>query len=133
MTLDDETAANIAREVIGGGKAARVYQHSTDVALVRAGYAARDAEVEELRAERDEALAVIERAKYRLIYDAPDDIYYDAHVSDALEILNIAPADALRDVKAEVWSEGYEVGRGERRWCVNPYRDEEEVVSDDRA
>ena len=51
MTLDDETAANLAREVIGGGKVSRVYPHSTDVKLVRAGYAARDAEVEELRAE----------------------------------------------------------------------------------
>ena len=51
MTLDDETAGRIAREVIDGGKATRVYPHSTDVALVRAGYAHRDAEVEELRAE----------------------------------------------------------------------------------
>ena len=50
MTMDDETAARIARDVVDGGKAARVYPHSTDVALVRAGYAARDAEVEELRA-----------------------------------------------------------------------------------
>lgn len=57
MTLDDETAANLAREVVDGGKASRVYPHSTDVALVRAGYAARDAEVEELRAERDAAWA----------------------------------------------------------------------------
>ena len=55
MTLDDETAANIAREVVGGGKATRVYPHSTDVALVRAGYAHRDAEVEELRVDRDKA------------------------------------------------------------------------------
>ena len=50
MTLDDETAERIAREVVDGGKATRVYPHSTDVALVRAGYAHRDAEVEELRA-----------------------------------------------------------------------------------
>lgn len=62
MTLDDETAANLAREVVGGGRAARVYPHSTDVALVRAGYAARDAEVEELRAERDQARAELRDA-----------------------------------------------------------------------
>ena len=55
MTLDDETAANIARGVVDGGRAARVYPHSTDVALVRAGYAARDAEVERLSDELAEA------------------------------------------------------------------------------
>lgn len=62
MTLDDETAARIAREVevIDGGKATRVYLHPKDVALVRAGYAARDAEVEELRVERDRLRDAVE-------------------------------------------------------------------------
>lgn len=43
MTLDDETAARIARETIS-------VPDMIDEALVRAGWDARDAEVEELRA-----------------------------------------------------------------------------------
>lgn len=88
MTLDDETAARIAREIIGGGKAARVYPHSTDVALVRAGYAARDAEVEELRARL---------AKVRAVYDAwflhESEMWVDLLLSDISDALDESPTE----------------------------------------
>ena len=49
MTLDDETAERLARGVIEA-LGEDMYDPRLDGGLVRAGYAARDAEVEELRA-----------------------------------------------------------------------------------
>lgn len=78
MTYDDELGR--AYDIVGRRTAER------DAAIARAEVAER---------ERDEALAVIERAKARLSTDlyAED----DAHVSDTLTILETAPADALRE------------------------------------
>lgn len=88
MTLNDETAASIAREVVDGGKATRVYPHSTDVALVRAGYAYRDAEVEELRARL---------ARVRAVYDAwlprEAEMWVDLLLSDILDALDESPTE----------------------------------------
>ena len=105
MTLDDETAASIAREVVDGGKATRVYPHSTDVALVRAGYAHRDAEVEELRAR----LALVREwaESVALHPDPPADDEMAGQINAAGDVLAIlsptereTPADAVATVVA---------------------------------
>lgn len=59
-----------------------------------------DAAAIDLRAERDEALAVIERARARLSTDLGADD--EGHVSDTLTILDAAPADALREYDASL-------------------------------
>lgn len=146
MTLNDETAARIAREVIGGGKAKRVYLHPKDVALVRAGYAHRDAEVEELRARL---------AKVRAVYDAwlprEAEMWVDLLLSDISDALDESPTK--RKTPADEWeyriinmSQGFESEASdsmkeveswfeepddviERRRKAGPW----EVVPDDRA
>lgn len=109
MTLDGETASRIAREVVGGGKATRVYPHSTDVALVRAGWDARDAEVEELLAQ---LAKVRERVERRHCADDPlcghDDQVWADHfsevVADVLAILDESPTE--RETPADEWEYG---------------------------
>ena len=102
MTLDDETAGRIAREVIDGGKATRVYPHSTDVALVRAGYAARDAEVEELRARLAKVREYITR------------LQTNRAQADLRAILDESPTerDATADAVATVVAAWRGVGKG---------------------
>jgi hypothetical protein len=60
MTLDDETARRIVREAVEN-----VVWSGRYVELVRAGYAARDAEVEELRAEVQRAKEATREAHWR--------------------------------------------------------------------
>ena len=94
MTLDDETAASIAREVVDGGKATRVYPHSTDVALVRAGYAARDAEVEELRARLARVREWAESVALQPEPPADDEMAGQINAAgDVLAILDESPTD----------------------------------------
>ena len=148
MTLDDETAGRIAREVVDGGKATRVYPHSTDVALVRAGYAARDAEVEELRARLARVREWAESVA--LQPDPPADDEMAGQINAAGDVLAIlsptereTPADEWEyrarasddstlwfgvsvDRVAQLAEAGYEV---QRRRVVGDW----EVVPDDRA
>lgn len=77
--------------------------------------------VNEIADERDAAYAVIEQAVKYAKYD------FGTGIQGLLAIAATVPADALREVKAQVWSEGFRVGRGADHnsdwWPKNPYRE----------
>ena len=75
-------------------KAARVYPHSTDVALVRAGYAHRDAEVEELRAQLAKVREWAESVALQPDPPADDEMVGQINAAgDVLGILDESPTE----------------------------------------
>ena len=139
MTLDDETAERIANEVW----AKRSKRHTVGgEEYVRAGWDARDAEVEELRAQ---LAKVREWAESVALHpDPPADDEMAGQINAAGDVLAIlsptereTPADeweyAVRDRKGRIWFKA-EAGAREgdeavRRRKAGPW----EVVTDDRA
>lgn len=102
MTLDHETAEQVARSILWAGEVGS----ERIVRAVQAGYAHRDAEVEELRAERDrlaqrEAIGIDQRG-------TP---YWRALAEDAIAERNVLRRrlSAERETPAEGWE--YRPGR----------------------
>lgn len=75
-----------------------------------------------LEAERDAAYAVIEQAVKYAKYD------FGTGIQGLLAIADTVPTDALREVKAQAWAEGYASGQDSTYVDIsipNPYREEQ--------
>ena len=100
---------------------------------------ARDRQIAEARAERNQLAAVVEQAR---LYCENQGDKFRHHAGRILDMLAASPADALREVKADAWDEGHswgwsdaqdahdvrqEMKRSEWRLSTsNPYRAREE-------
>ena len=78
--------------------------------------------IDALVKERDELAAVIEKAQ-----QAGEVTGYSHHKEPVMEALSTAPADALREVKAQAWREGWDASErfgyldGALETSLNPY------------